>query len=649
MSGPGVQPDHKPGRGPRRGGVSWLLTPKAAQSLLDAKGASGRYRMMSVGSNQTVGKGPGGATFRAAASVPLPPRRNWTCLVDADGNMEEYEDRAGVELARSLPRLVDYAIAFVETGRDRLVFHWVPSASEEWFCVAMRRDQSTPTQGQAILELEIVQPPFQLTSRELDILTLVAAGLANENVAARLEISVRTVAKHIENIFRKTGIWSRAGLAGLAVDDGLMRLPVPGGSDGFPLAIGQIERLADAPPAMEQGSRKRPVQARPLLIGIPHVTGGRGLADATEMLNGADLAVAEINARGGLLGRRVELVRAPHAPDDPASIVAAYQALVEAEVDAVSAGYACYHPHAHDLLGEYGAPLLHAATMRCAVERVKDSRTRLGNIFQTCASDVNYGLGLSRFVTQMLAQGAWRPQRRRLAVVQPPWPGLDIGLRTIDEGLGSQGWQIEMIQQRDGPAGWQETVRKLHELQPSIIVLASYFVEDAIAFQRAFLSDPLPALLYAIYSPSVPQFRAELGQLAEGMIWATTTGLYSDAIGDGFRRRYSERFGMMPGLSQAGIAYDRVNMLAGSWSRVGGARRFGAVVDDLRSSISRGVNGAYYLGSEGQVGLAFPDDTADPSISQAHLVFQIQGNRDVIIAPSPYAHGRLITPSWLRR
>lgn len=136
--------------------------------------------------------------------------------------------------------------------------------------------------------------------------------------------------------------------------------------------------------------------------------------------------------------------------------------------------------------------------------------------------------------------------------------------------------------------------------------------------------------------------------MAEGMIWATTTGLYSDAIGNGFRRRYHQRFGTLPGLSQAGIAYDRVNMLAGAWSRVGSARRFGAVVEDLRSSISRGVNGAYYLGSDGQVGLAFPDDTADPSISQAHLVFQVQGGTDVIVDPSPYAHGRVAAPPWMK-
>lgn len=445
MRGAGMRMGPMPGQRPRPAGVSWLLTGRGPQSLLDGTGTSGRYRLMSEGGDQTIGPKASGGPQRVAAQAPLTPRRSWTCLVDAEGTAEEHEDRAGVALARSLPKVVEYARAFVQSGRDRLVFHWVPSASEDWFRVTLRRDPAAPAPARAVVHLDLVPPPFDLTLRELDILTLVAAGLANENVAARLEISVRTVAKHVENIFRKTGIWSRAGLAGLAVDDGLMRLPVPGGSDGFPLAIGQIERLADAPPPPETQRHPRPIQARPLLIGIPHATGGRGLADAAEMLNGADLAVAEINARGGLLGRRVELVRAPYAPDDPASILNAYHALVEAEVDAVSAGYACYHTQAHDLLGDYGAPLLHAATMRCAVDRVKDSRARLGNIFQTCASDVNYGLGLSRFVNQLQAQGGWCPQRRRLAVVQPPWPGLDIGLQAIDEGLGRQGWQVDLI------------------------------------------------------------------------------------------------------------------------------------------------------------------------------------------------------------
>ena len=610
----------------------------------------GAKRFMAEGEYPTEAKQLGRAK---SPSDRVKSRLRWSCLISDAGKIEEVEDSAGVTMVQSIPEIVACARALLMSGRERLAFHWVPNLPDHWLEVQIRRDNTSLGCAVAVLEINLVDPPFSLTVREFDILTLMAAGFASETIAARLEISVRTVAKHIENIFAKTGVWTRAGVAALAADRGLMRLPVPGGSDGFPLAIGVIERLADelqkmgdkCPPQMQ----KRPVQRRPLLIGMPYAVRGRGLADATEMLRGAELAIAELNARGGILGRQLDMVAAPYDSTDPESAVAAYQQLVETEVDAVSAGYSCYHPAAHDRIGAYGAPLLHAATMRSVVDRVRDSNSRLGNIFQTCASDVNYGAGLARFISRTVAQGIWKPHARRLAIVQPPWPGLDIGLAAIDQTLGDSGWQVDLVGEEIGKtADWGAIVKRLHALDPSVVVLASYFVEDAIGFHRAFNASALRALIYNIYSPSVPQFRQELGELAEGVLWATTTGLYSDAIGNGFRHRFLQKFGELPGQSQAGIAYDRIHILAGAWSRVGNSRRFSDVVKDLRSSISRGVNGAYYLGSEGQVGLAFPDDTADPSISQAHLVFQVQNGKDIILDPAPYAYGVMKPPPWMR-
>jgi branched-chain amino acid transport system substrate-binding protein len=101
-----------------------------------------------------------------------------------------------------------------------------------------------------------------------------------------------------------------------------------------------------------------------------------------------------------------------------------------------------------------------------------------------------------------------------------------------------------------------------------------------------------------------------------------------------------------PGQSQAGLAYDRVTLLSGAWLPTGYPRLFRNVVSDLRTSINHVVNGAYFLGSEGQMGLAYPDDTADLSISQAHLVFQIQNGHHTIIGPAPYARSRLQNPPW---
>jgi DNA-binding CsgD family transcriptional regulator len=52
-----------------------------------------------------------------------------------------------------------------------------------------------------------------VTEREAEVLTLVVAGLANKQIAARLQLSVRTVEKHVENLLRKTGARSRTELA----------------------------------------------------------------------------------------------------------------------------------------------------------------------------------------------------------------------------------------------------------------------------------------------------------------------------------------------------------------------------------------------------------------------------------------------------
>ena len=57
----------------------------------------------------------------------------------------------------------------------------------------------------------------ELTRRETDVLQLVAKGLANKEVADKLNISIHTVISHRKNISEKTGIKSASGLTMYAV------------------------------------------------------------------------------------------------------------------------------------------------------------------------------------------------------------------------------------------------------------------------------------------------------------------------------------------------------------------------------------------------------------------------------------------------
>jgi DNA-binding NarL/FixJ family response regulator len=52
--------------------------------------------------------------------------------------------------------------------------------------------------------------PDQLTSREVDVLRLVTAGMTNREIASRLGISSRTIDAHLRSIYGKLGVASRS-------------------------------------------------------------------------------------------------------------------------------------------------------------------------------------------------------------------------------------------------------------------------------------------------------------------------------------------------------------------------------------------------------------------------------------------------------
>ncbi len=67
-------------------------------------------------------------------------------------------------------------------------------------------------------------PQEILTDREIDVLKLLATGLANKEIADKLNISVNTVITHRKNISQKTGIKSVSGLTIYAVTQKLISI-----------------------------------------------------------------------------------------------------------------------------------------------------------------------------------------------------------------------------------------------------------------------------------------------------------------------------------------------------------------------------------------------------------------------------------------
>ena len=64
--------------------------------------------------------------------------------------------------------------------------------------------------------------PGQLSARERELVTLVAQGRTDAQIAVQLFISVRTVRSHLDRIRDKTGCRRRADLTRLALGAGLV-------------------------------------------------------------------------------------------------------------------------------------------------------------------------------------------------------------------------------------------------------------------------------------------------------------------------------------------------------------------------------------------------------------------------------------------
>ena len=84
--------------------------------------------------------------------------------------------------------------------------------------------------GETVLDPAIVREPLagertRLTPRELQVLQLICDGLSNREIAARLDVSINTVAVHRANIMSTLGVHKTAELVVYALQHGLVNPP----------------------------------------------------------------------------------------------------------------------------------------------------------------------------------------------------------------------------------------------------------------------------------------------------------------------------------------------------------------------------------------------------------------------------------------
>ncbi len=189
-----------------------------ADDLAAARGAADELVEISAGSPSDVLRAMADQAIGAVILSEGDPSTSLSCLRSARSawtrlHMPYEAARASVLLGLSYVSLGDRTSAGLEFENARVAFDALGAQPD---LDHLRSLQALP--GQAASDNE----RSGLSNRELEILTHVASGQTNREIAATLTISQHTVGRHLENIFSKLAVSSRAAATAYAYEHHLL-------------------------------------------------------------------------------------------------------------------------------------------------------------------------------------------------------------------------------------------------------------------------------------------------------------------------------------------------------------------------------------------------------------------------------------------
>jgi len=392
--------------------------------------------------------------------------------------------------------------------------------------------------------------------------------------------------------------------------------------------------------------------ADPIVIGIPAAQSGPvGVADHQDWTNGAMMAIEELNAKGGVLGRPLEAKIIDLDMLSPEGNVAGFQSLIEGGAHAIASAFTIIPQPAMDTAAPSGIPYVHGNTSTVNVELFKADPQKYRNVFQLDVAEKWYGTGFVRFMSDLKASGQWEPKNNKVHIVQGQISYTQLISQATQEAVAKTNgeWEIAAVTDIQFPVqDWAPVIRALQDTDAGAIMIDHWVAAELAAFAQQYAYDPVPgALVYLQYGPSQPEFLDLAAGAGEGMVWGTVYGVYADEAGAAFREKYRAKYPGTMGMVYTGGGYDAVNILASAWESVGDPSNFDAVGDYIRNIEYRGINGFYKIDPDTNSGVSYPNMVSDPEAGQAHLFFQVQDDEHRIIAPSPYAETSFRLAPWM--
>ena len=398
--------------------------------------------------------------------------------------------------------------------------------------------------------------------------------------------------------------------------------------------------------------------AAPIMIGSMVPLTGSSANDGREFRNGLILAIEEVNARGGILGRPLEAVFIDTGNQTAGEVVrAARQLIARHRVSAIINGYNIGPQNAeYEPIADAGIIYMHHNTLVQHHDTVTSDPQRYFGCFMSDPAEYWYGQGFIKFLSWLRDSGRWRPRNRRISILSGPKPYSIVIANAMAGAATKFGWELpHQPQIHPVNSDWCSVLDGIRNHDPAVLAMTHFHAGDLARFHLQFMERPLNSLLYLQYGALHRVFSEITREKGRGVITCTVIGLPRDELGRRFAASYRARFGPQSTPEIGCQPYCSLHHYAIAAAVAGGVGEPGDM--EINRRIAKALLGIPYRSVAGmiryhpnwQAAVPYPDATQDPSLGLPHLFYQLRGPDEpaALIAPEPFVEQPFELPPWL--
>lgn len=384
---------------------------------------------------------------------------------------------------------------------------------------------------------------------------------------------------------------------------------------------------------------------KPILIGTPLPLTGPYASDGEQMKMALELAVAEKNAAGGLLGRKLELKFGDIGGLEAEKIKAVGERLIGAGANVIITGYDDGGVDTK-VFGQYDVPYLHGNAMTLCTAPVAKNPEKYWNCFQYTFNDTDYGVDAAANLFSIPKEMGWTPPNKKIAIIKVDYAYNVMPADEFAKRVEKMGYKVVINEiTQFGVAQWGPILSRIESAQPAYVTFWNLDPTDAARFIKQFSEkfndEGIDAMVYMQYTPSIPEFIELAGKAADGLIWVAGADQFGPKF-EGYRKRWVAKFKKEPAGFYPVATRDAFDIWVQAVERAGCVDCYRKVARLIRESAYEGMAGLFVFNPKDQS--AIPGEYLMPVIWH-----QIWNGKSIQTGPNRFKNGKYRKPPWIKK